>query len=425
MMWLLYNLLFPIAFLLMLPKFISRMARRGGYRKHFEQRVGIYGHGTTERLTETRRIWIHAVSVGEINVAIRFINAYRDTHPEARFVVSTATSTAHAVGDRELDPRDVLIYFPVDFPFVMKRALDMINPLQLVLVECEFWPNLIRQARRRGIPVSLINGRVSDSSFRGYMKLRPLIRRVLKLIDPICVQGRKDAERMMTMGARPESVHTLGTAKYDLPPPVSDAASAAQTVLRQTGVPAYAQILLGGSTWPGEEEALCKIYQRLRVENPDLFLVLVPRHAERRQDVVDAVEGLGLSCALRSADTTPPTCPDVLIVDTTGELVSFYAASDLVFVGKSLTQHGGQNPIEPALFGKPIIVGPNMENFPSVMDDFLSAGAVRQVADFHTLEKAMEELLVDESARTELGASALQVVESKRGAVKRMVDAVG
>lgn len=435
MIWIFYNLLFPIAFLLMLPKFLSRMLKRGGYKKHFEQRLGIYGQGTTTRLDDARRIWIHAVSVGEIQVALRFIKACREKNPDVHFVVSTNTSTAHALGKREMDRRDVLVYFPVDMPFVMKRAFNAINPLKLILVECEFWPNLIRQANKRGIPVSLINGRISDSSFKGYMKFRAFTSRLLQLIDPICVQGRQDAERMIAMGARPETVRTLGTAKYDLPPPAADAAADAREVLRKISVSEHALILLGGSTWPGEEDVLCQIYKNLKVSHPELFLVLVPRHAERREEVVKILEANGLSFVLRSQMKDGEEKPDVLVVDTTGEMMSFYAASDVVFVGKSLCAHGGQNPIEPALFGKPILVGPNMENFPLVMDDFLSADALQQVQDFpptpeglrrasQALEKAIEKLLSDPAARAQLGAAAQQVVESHRGVIEKMVEVV-
>lgn len=442
MIWILYNLLFPLVFLLMLPKFISRMLRRGGYKKHFEQRLGIYGHGTTAHLTECRRSWIHAVSVGELFVALRFIEEYRKAHPEARFVVSTNTSTGHALAEQKLDPRDVLIYFPVDLPWVMNRVFNILNPLKLILVECEFWPNLVRQAHKRGIPVSLINGRISDSSYKGYMKLRPFTRRLLELINPVCVQGRQDAERIIAMGARPETVKMLGTAKYDLPPPAADADGAAREALRALSFPDNALILLGGSTWPGEEEALCRIYKNLRVKHPELFLVLVPRHAERRDDVVKAIEAQGLSCALRSQiGGQPKHCsitpddrenatmfrltPDVLVVDTTGELMSFYAVADVVFVGKSLCDHGGQNPIEPALFGKPVVVGPNMENFPSVMDDFSSAAALRQVESFQALEKTIAELLADSKVRKKLGEAARGVIESHRGVIQKMVQEVG
>jgi 3-deoxy-D-manno-octulosonic-acid transferase len=427
MIWILYNLFFPVAFLFLLPKFLKRMLRRGGYRRHFEQRFGIYGRNTMARLTEGRRIWIHAVSVGELFVALRFIEEYRKEHSDALFVVSTNTSTGHTLAEQRLDSRDVLIYFPLDLPVVMNRVFNVLKPLRLILVECEFWPNLVRQAHKRGIPVSLINGRISDSSFKGYMLLRPFTRRLLAMINPVCMQGRQDAERIIAMGARPETVKTPGTAKYDLPPPAADADSKARAVLGKISVPENALILVAGSTWPGEEEVLCRIYKNLRQKHPELFLVLVPRHAERRDAVVKTLEAQNLSFVLRSicrpGDLTRR--PDVLVVDTTGDLMSFYAAADVVFVGKSLCEHGGQNPIEPALFGKAIVVGPNMENFPSVMDDFISAKALRQVRDSQELEKAIGELLADSSARAQLGDAARNVVESNRGVILKMVDAVG
>lgn len=425
MIWFFYNLLFPIGFLFMLPKFLSRMARRGGYRRHFEQRIGIYGRNTAARLADGRRIWIHAVSVGELFVALRFIEEYRKQNPDARFVLSTNTSTGHTLAEQKLDPRDVLIYFPVDLPVVMNRVFNAIKPLKLILVECEFWPNFVRQAHKRGIPVALINGRISDSSFKGYMALRPFTRRLLAMIDPVCMQGRQDAERIIAMGARPETVKTLGTAKYDLPPPAADADLVARTVLRSISIPDNALVLLGGSTWPGEEEALCKIYKNLRQGHPELFLVLVPRHAERRDEVAKTIQAQGLSFALRSVDEPSPARPDVLVVDTTGELMSFYAAADVVFVGKSLCEHGGQNPIEPALFGKAGVVGPNMENFPAIMDDFLSAKAIRQASDVRELEQVVADLLDNPFARAQLGAAACGVIESRRGVITKMVEQIG
>jgi 3-deoxy-D-manno-octulosonic-acid transferase len=218
----------------------------------------------------------------------------------------------------------------------------------------------------------------------------------------------------------------LGTAKYDLPPPAVDADNEARAVLGEISVPENALILVAGSTWPGEEEVLCKIYKNLRQKYPELFLVLAPRHAERREPVVKTLEVQNLSYALRSCSPGDLTRrPDVLVVDTTGELMSFYAAADVVFVGKSLCEHGGQNPIEPALFGKAVVVGPNMENFPSVMDDFISAQALRQVRDSQELEKAIGDLLADSSTRAQLGAAARNVVESNRGVIEKMVSAVG
>jgi 3-deoxy-D-manno-octulosonic-acid transferase len=421
MMWFLYNLIFPLVFVLMLPKFLLRMARRGGYKKHFEQRLGIYGHGVSSLLEQSGRIWIHAVSVGEINVALSFIDEYRSKHPDALFVLSTNTSTAHAIGTKKLDERDALIYFPLDMPPVIRKAFDAIRPSRLVLVECELWPNLIREAGRREIPVSLINGRMSDSSFSGYKKLRSFTRRILPVMNPICVQGQQDADRFVELGAHPDTVNILGTAKYDIALPAENADAKARQIFKVAGAPDDALVLTGGSTWPEEEKSLCAIYKKLKPKYPNLFLVLIPRHVERREEVLADIQELGLRYTLRSEASGPA---DVLVVDTTGEIMDFYAASDVVFVGKSLCEHGGQNPIEPAVFANAIVVGPNMENFPSVMQDFLASDALLQVENFQALEEAIENLLSDSNARKTLGDAARSVVDSRRGAVGRMVEAV-
>lgn len=424
MIWLLYNLIFPLVFILMLPKFLLRMARRGGYKKHFEQRFGIYGRGTTARLEQAEHIWIHAVSVGEINIALRFIDEFRSRQTDARFVLSTNTSTAHAIGREKLEEQDVLIYFPLDMPPVMKRAFDAIRPKQLILVECELWPNLIREANRRGVPVSLINGRMSNSSFRGYKKLLSFTQRILPLISPICVQGKQDADRFIALGAGPDSVKILGTAKYDIPPLAADAGAKTRAVFKAAGISKDALVLTGGSTWPGEEKSLCAIYKKLKPEYPNLFLILIPRHVERREDVLADVREMGLNCVLRTETDRSSKPLDALVVDTTGEIMDFYGASDVVFVGKSLCEHGGQNPIEPAVFGNAVVVGPNMENFPSVMEDFRSADAILQVESFQALEKTIAELLADEALRARYGNAAANVVNEHRGAVARMADQV-
>ncbi len=427
MLWILYNLLFPVVFLLMLPKFIARMLKRGGYGSHFEQRIGHFGSNTKAQLRARRRIWVHAVSVGEIYVALRFIKAYRAAHPEAHFALSTTTSTAHAIGRKELDERDVLFYFPVDLPVIINKVLRIINPLRIVLVEGEFWPNLIRLADNQGIPVSLINGRMSESSYKGYRKLKPLTADVLRRIHPICVQGEVDAERMIGIGAPKENVHRMGTVKFDVAERDPAGEAAAQEIMRRVGVADDAVVLLGGSSWPGEEAVLCELYKKLTADNEKLFLVLVPRHVERAAEVIQALEEQELSFVRRSQLDNSPEAeqPDVLLVDTTGELRNFYSQADLIFVGKSLTQHGGQNPIEPAMYGKAVVTGPNMENFPAVMDEFLENEALRQVDSIDALGVAVAELLRDPAGRKALGARAAAVVEQNRGVIERTVELLG
>ncbi|MCF7816400.1 MAG: 3-deoxy-D-manno-octulosonic acid transferase [Kiritimatiellales bacterium] len=423
MLWIVYNLLFPVVFLIMLPKFLRRMLKRGGYFQHFEQRVGHFGHNTKAQLREHPRVWVHAVSVGEIYVALSFIKAYRAAHPDTFFALSTTTSTGHAIGLKEIDPRDVLFYFPVDLPVIIRKVLRIVNPVRLILVEGEFWPNLIRLADKQGIPVSLINGRMSERSFKGYRKLKSLTADVLRRIDPICVQGEIDAERMIGIGAPPANVHIMGTVKFDVAERNPAGEQVAQEVMRTIGIAEDRVVLLGGSTWPGEESVLCELYKKLRPRHPELFLVLVPRHVERAEDIVQCLGAHGLAFQRRSQLGTfsGEGSPDVLFVDTTGELGHFYSVADIIFVGKSLLEHGGQNPIEPALCGKAVVVGPHMENFPSVMPVFIQEKALVQVEDIQSLETAIEGLLADGTARAALGERAARVVADNRGMIQKTV----
>ena len=425
MVWFLYNILFSVGFLLMLPHFFKRMKRRGGYWRDFGQRLSWYDPSLKARLKEGGRIWVHAVSVGELFVAFRFMDEVRARRPGAKFVLTTTTSTGHALAENRLMRPDILLYFPVDFPVIMKRVLRLIAPKALVLIECELWPNLIRLAKRQGVPVMLINGRISDHSYRGYRKLRAFTRRLLPMVDLLCVQSEADRRRLLELGARPEPMHLLSSAKYDMVPPGADGREKAQAVLKAIGVLDDQVILLGGSTWPGEEAVLLDIYTELRKAPPDLMLVLVPRHFERSPEVVREMEKRGLKFVRRTeiGEGMPPAGkPDVLLIDTTGELMNFYACATVIFVGKSLFEHGGQNVIEPAIYGKAIVVGPNMENFSVVMEDFLSENALVQVPDAAGLKKAIEELVANPTQRIAMGERAGRVVQAKAGAVAKTVD---
>ncbi len=427
MFWILYNLLFPVVFLFMLPKFLSRMVRRGGYFQHFEQRVGHFGSNTKAQLRMHQRIWVHAVSVGEIYVALRFIKAYRAEHPDAYFALSTTTSTGYAIVRKEVDPRDVVFYFPVDLPIIIRKVLRIINPIQIILVEGEFWPNLIRLADKQGIPIALVNGRMSERSYKGYSKLRPLVADVLRRINPICVQGEEDAARLIGVGAPKQNVHVMGTVKFDVAERDPVGEMAAQEIIRQIRVPEGAVVLLGGSTWPGEEAVLCELYKELKVKLPSIFLVIVPRHVERSGEVIECFDEQKLSWVRRSQCNAFQglEAPDVLLVDTTGELRNFYSVADIIFVGKSLTEHGGQNPIEPAMYGKAVVVGPNMENFSAVMDMFLQHQAIEQVSGVEMLRAKVDALAFDFVAREVLGARAAQVVAENRGVIEKTVRRLG
>ncbi len=423
MLWFFYNILFAIGMLVMLPRAIVRMRRRGGYARNFGQRFARYSPETLAQLGEGGRVWVHAVSVGEVFVALRFMQEFRARRPDAKFVLSTTTSTGHAIAAKEVAAPDVLIYLPVDFTGVMKKALAIIRPSALVLVECELWPNLIRLAKRGGVPVILINGRISDHSYSGYSKLRVFTRPLLAQVDLLCVQSEDDRRKLADLGADPARLHVVGSAKYDMTADNGDGEEKARAALQAAGIARDRLILLGGSTWAGEEEALLDVYKELRATIKELVLVLVPRHAERRDQVLAAIADRGLSVVRRTeVKVGASAAPDVLLVDTTGELRSFYACADVIFVGKSLCEHGGQNIIEPALCGKPILVGPNMENFVVVAQDFLAAGALVQVRDVAGLRDAARELLADPAKRASLGEKARLLVREKAGAVRKTID---
>jgi len=424
-MWALYQALFVIGFVLMLPKFLIRMARRGGYRASFAERFARYSPEIAARLQGTGRLWVHAVSVGEAHVGLAFMREWRARHPGARFVLTVNTPTGRGVAAPNLGADDVLVTFPLDTPPIIRRALDAIRPSALILCEGEIWPNLIRACAARGTPVAIVNARMSDRSFRGYRAARPFTRRVLNLVSVVCAQGESDAERFVALGAPPDRVVVEGSVKYDVATPDPAASASAQAFLRGAGFPADAQLIVGGSTWPGEEAALLDAWLSMRADSPGSRLVLVPRHAERAGAVAREIEARGLSYVRRSGGGgRPAEAPQVALIDTTGELMGFYGAADIVFVGKSLTDHGGQNPIEPAIWGRPIVCGPNMENFRPVVADFDADGALTRVADAGELAAALRRLLADPALRMDLSERARRVAVARAGAMRRTVDTV-
>lgn len=427
LVWFLYNLLFPVGFLLMLPKFLGRMRKRGGYQDGFSQRFGRYEPALRTQLAQARPLWIHAVSVGEMFVALQFIRAYRARFPGVRFVITTVTSTGRALALEKADPADWVLYYPLDFPGIVNRVLDLIMPRMLILTEGELWPNMLRQCDRRAIPVVIINGRVSERSVRGYRKLGLFTRRAMGLLDSIFAQSEGDRQRYLSLGADPARVEVLGSVKYDMEADPA-AADKARALFRLAGWGPTALILLGGSTWPGEETALIEVFKRLRGVRPDLRLVLVPRHAERAGEVADELARAGIRGLRRSTLTglePVSLSPEALLVDTTGELKSFYAAAHVVFVGKSMFENrGGQNIIEPAVYGKPILTGPHLENFPAIAEDFTQAHAVAQVSDTDGLFQLADRLLGDSAARESMGARAAALVARRRGVLQSTVERI-
>jgi 3-deoxy-D-manno-octulosonic-acid transferase len=320
------------------------------------------------------------------------------------------------------------IYYPIDRRKFVYRALATINPKAIVLVEAEIWPNFLWRAKRIGIPVLLANARLSDRSYPRYKRFAFLFQPLFASLAGVGCQNEADAERLRSVGCRPEVVQVVGNLKFDAAKLDEQRSLDVPAMLRQLGVPADAQILVAGSTHDGEEIILAEMTKRLRAKFPKLFLVLVPRHFERCREIGQKLAARDVNFFWRSEFSKKTGVPvgelECLLVNTTGELRFFYEHATVVFVGKSLTAIGGQNPIEPGALGKAMVFGPNMQNFADATRSFVAQNGAVQVADATALESAVADLLADEARRAELGRNALKVVAENHGALDRTVEMI-
>jgi len=422
---LLYNLLFPLAFVVYLPLFVWKLVRRGGFTHHFWERFGVYSPEQKTRLRGLERpVWVHAVSVGEVVAAASFIQRWRERQPGTPFVLSTTTTTGHATAGKKL-PEDVrVIYCPLDFFFFVRRVLDLIQPRLLVIFEVELWPNLVWLTSKRRTPVVLANGRMSDRSARGYARHRWFFEPVFGQFSIFCMQSEADADRVRAVVGSTVPVYACNTVKFDQVPDVGGVDAA--TVLDEFFGRGERLVWVAASTHAGEEGLVLDVFLNLQKEFPALKLVLVPRHHERTSEVEKSLSTRAVRYRLlRPEASAEGGCEtvDCLLVNTTGELMKFCAVADVVFVGKSLAgNEGGHNIIEPAIFGKAILHGSAMQNFRLVVDIFREAHAAVQVESDDGLEPAVRGLLADPSQRRELGERARGVVDASRGAIDRTID---
>jgi 3-deoxy-D-manno-octulosonic-acid transferase len=423
-----YNIVFLLFFALSSPYYFWRMRRRGGWRAGFGERFALYDAALKQALTNRHIIWIHAVSVGEVNLCTQLIQALEPRVPNVKFVVSCTTTTGMAELRRRLPTRVSKIYYPIDRRKFVRRALATINPEAIILVEAEIWPNFLWRAADLQIPVFLANARLSDRSFPRYKKIAFLFRRLFASFAGVGCQNEEDAGRLRLVGCRPEAVRVVGNLKFDAAKFTERSSLDVRGMLRRIGVPDDAPILVAGSTHDGEETMLADMTRRLREKFPRLFLVLVPRHFERCKNIAQQLRARGVKFMFRSEifDGTqpPPDGLDCLLVNSTGELKFFYEPATVVFVGKSLTALGGQNPIEPGAQGKAMVFGPNMQNFADITRAFLRKNAAVQVKNPEELERALGELLGDAERRAALGRAALEIVAENLGAVERTVEMI-
>jgi 3-deoxy-D-manno-octulosonic-acid transferase len=414
-----YSLLLAAAFALALPYYLWRDRRSGRYRRTFRERMGRLPASLPAASVPS--LWVHAVSVGEALTARPLLRALKDRFPDTPLYLSTTTVTGAAVAQRDAGGADGLLFAPFDWPGPVRRVLGRLQPALLVLMETELWPNLIHEARRRGTRVAVVNGRLSPRSFTRYRRVRRWLARVLGEVDVFLMQGDAHARRILALGAPAERVRVAGNLKYDAVPEARPPAELAALIPAGT---AEAPLWIAGSTVAGEEVLVLDALRRARVRVPALRLLLVPRHPERFADAAALAAAGGFRVQRRSLLDRPWTAGDVLVLDTLGELPRLYALATVVFVGGSLVPAGGHNVLEPAVAGKPVIVGPHMENFQEIADELGVEGALLRVDTAAALGDAVADLVADPMRAAEIGARARAVVDRNRGALDRTVEAL-
>lgn len=414
----LYSGLFALALPLILLRLGWQALRNAAYRDRWLQRLGWYG----QRVRPESPLWIHAVSVGEVGAAAPLIRALRERYPYRSILVTTYTPTGYATVARQFGETVHHAYFPYDLPVIVRRFLRHFRPCMLLLMETELWPNVIHECHARGIPVLLVNGRMSERSARRYRAFRGLCASMLAEVTRFAAQTEADAARLATLGAAAGRITVTGSLKFDvhLPPSIYEEGA---SIRRELG--ASRAILMAGSTRQGEEELLLQALRQLRRQFPELLMILAPRHPERFDSVAELLMREGWRVARRSRAEVVTAGTEVLLLDTMGELLKFYAASDLAFVGGSLMPLGGHNVLEPATVGVPVLAGPHLFNFAEIAEKLRLAGALVIVSGPEALAREAAGWLGDSDARDRAGRAGLEIVAHNKGATLGVLELLG
>lgn len=413
-MFLLYDLIF-LAFAIF---YFPYLLIKGKWHKDFGARFGIFSKEARASLSQSTNIWIHAVSVGEVLAITKLVTLLKSVFPPFRIVITTVTQTGFQLA-RKTFPQDTILYAPLDLSFTVGKYIDTISPKIYIAAETEIWPNLFLALRKRKIPIVQVNGRLSDKAFGRYKLIAWLSKPVLNYADAFCMQSEFDAQKIKMLGAHPQNVFVVGNMKFD------DVRPGKNLSKSDLGLPEDDLVLIAGSTHPGEEEILLEATRALAKEFPQLKLVLAPRHIERTQEIVKLVEKNGFKPILFSTfQQNRWNQGQVLIVDTIGHLKSLYNLATVVFVGKSLTARGGHNIIEPALFAKPIIIGPDTDNFKDTVSIFLKEKAVMQIKGKDDLLPALRNLLYNPKESEDLARAAKGVIEKHTGATAKTMEII-
>ena len=418
----LLNVVYLLLLVLFSPWLLYAAIRKGKYREG----LGAKFLGRVPQRTGAGRcVWLHAVSVGEINVLGPLLLQLEQEHPSWECVISTTTKTGYALARKKYAPRPVF-YCPLDFSWAVNRALRSVRPDLLVLVELELWPNLIWAAQRQDTKVAIVNGRLSEHSARGYRRIRPFVAAVLRSLDLVAVQNAEYAERFRQLGARPETVQVTGSIKFD-GAETERGNPKTQRLAALWGLQPEDVVFLAGSTQSPEEALALEVFRRLTPDHPRLRLILTPRHPERFAEVAELLDRCGLPWQRRSTLETqgPNPAASVLLIDTIGELAAWWGAARIAYVGGSMGRRGGQNMIEPAAYGAAVSFGPNTSNFRDVVALLLDRQAAVVVQDAPELTEFVRRCIEEPAFAEELGRRAQQLVIEQLGAAKRTSQLIG
>jgi len=417
----LYNIVQVVALIVVAPLLFVKSILTPRHRGRIGLRLGFGLANEMGGLPAGRpRLWIHALSVGEVSSSRALVRAIRERYPDAALIFSATTRSGLAFAYETLGGTvDRVIPFPYDFYFSVRRALHLVRPDLFLLVETDFWPNFLGQLASRDIPALLVNGRISAAAFHNYQRFRFLFAPLFNSFRLLSMQTEGDAEQMRQLGVEAGRVESLGNLKYAVPAvPVPD-----EVVRQRFGIPAASQVWVAGSTHAGEETVLFGVFARLVERFPDLYFVLAPRDVTRAPTLLDEAHQLGLKAGLRSAPRLPGA--NLLILDTLGELASLYAVAEVAFIGGSLVGERGHNPLEPAALGKPVLFGPHMEDFAEISRDLLACGAAVMARDGAALSTCLSAWLGEPSAACKAGEQGRALIaERQQGVVARYLATV-
>ncbi len=418
-MFYLYNILLALVTIVTLPLLVGLLASKAKLRSGLRERLGFLPDEVKYRPGNARPVWLHAVSVGEVTASVPILRALRRRHPDLPIVLSTITSTGQQTARQKVAEADHIIYFPFDYYPIVRRAIRTVNPRLFIHTETEIWPNFLWGLKRRDIPSVIVNGRLSERSMRGYRRFGFFFRRVLEAIVIFGMQSERDGERAVAIGARPDRVRITGNMKFDQAEPELEEGER-EALRAALKIPLDGRTLIAGSTHPGEETAVVEAFKRLRASWPDLRLLIAPRHPERFDEVTRMADAAGLSTARKTElDAGGSGEPEVVVIDTIGELARLYGIGDIIFVGGTLAPVGGHNVLEPIAYGKPVLFGPHVQNIPDIAAALIEAGGAVQVDDADALFRAASKFLDDPAALEEAGRRAYSILEPNQGATER------